>query len=344
MDYWELLKKYTEIPGPGGHEERVQKEFIEDLKPYTDEIELTNVGNVVAHFPGEGRKIVVFGHADEIGYFVRGITEDGFLRISRGRGDKIGYPYSLVGQKALVIGDDGDVRGVFISTSGHVLSTDERNAPLSTRKVFVDLGASSKEEVEERGLHVGCPIIWNPKTERMGNKVFGKAMDDRFTYPAMLSLAESIQGRDLSCDLYLASTIQEETGFRGAHNLAQRGFDVSIALDIGIAGDYPSLPKGQMPIKLGEGPVLVYRDGSIIYNVSTIKELRATAERNGIPYQHGIFENYGSDSQAMVAGGARPNLIATPTRYSHSPFEMMDLDDLDTTVKLLHHYVTESQG
>jgi len=98
-----------------------------------------------------------------------------------------------------------------------------------------------------------------------------------------------------------------------------------------------------MPIKLGEGPVIVYRDGSIIYNVSTIKELRTTAERNGIPYQHGIFENYGSDSQAMVAGGARPNLIATPTRYSHSPFEMMDLDDLDTTVKLLHHYVTESQ-
>ena len=84
----------------------------------------------------------------------------------------------------------------------------------------MDIGASSKEEVEERGLHVGCPIIWNPRTERMGNKVFGKAMDDRFTYPVMLGLAESIQGKDLSCDLYLASTIQEETGFRGAHNLA----------------------------------------------------------------------------------------------------------------------------
>ena len=198
MDYWGLLKKYTEIPGPGGHEGRVQREFMEDIKPYTDEIELSNVGNVISHFPGEGRKIVVFGHADEIGYFVRGITEDGFLRISRGRGDKISYSYSLVGQKALIVGDDGDVRGVFISTSGHVLSTDERNAPLSTRKVFVDIGASSKEEVEERGLHVGCPIIWNPKTERIGNKVFGKAMDDRFTFPVMLGLAESIQGKELS--------------------------------------------------------------------------------------------------------------------------------------------------
>ena len=170
MDYWGLLKKYTEIPGPGGHEERVQREFMEDLKPYTDEVERTNDGNVIAHFPGEGRKIVVFGHADEIGYFVRGITEDGFLRISRGRGDKIGYPYSLVGQKALVIGDDGDVRGVFISTSGHVLSTDERNAPLSTRKVFVDIGASSKEEVEERGYTLAAPSSGTRKRRGLGTR------------------------------------------------------------------------------------------------------------------------------------------------------------------------------
>ena len=191
------------------------------------------------------------------------------------------------------------------------------------------------------GLHVGCPVIWNPVTERMGKKVFGKAMDDRFTYPVMLGIAEKIQDEKLSCDLYLASTVMEEFGFRGAWSLARHGYDVSIALDIGICGDYPSVPKGRMPVKLGGGPVLVYRDSSIIYNIQTIKEMRDIAEKYSIPYQHGLFEGYGSDSQAMISGGARPNLVATPTRYTHSPFEMMHLDDFDPTIELLYRYVTE---
>ncbi|UCD44456.1 MAG: M42 family peptidase [Candidatus Bathyarchaeota archaeon] len=341
MDTYGLLKKYTEIPGPMGHEHRVQKEFMGDLRPYTDEIKLTNVGNVLAHFPAEGRKIVIFGHADEIASYVLSITDDGFLHISRGRGGKVAYPYCLVGQKALVIGDSEDVRGAFISGAGHVLTAKEREAPLENWKIYVDIGASSSEEVEERGIHVGSPIIWNPTTERLGKKVFGKAMDDRFTYPVMLGIAEKIQGEELSCDLYMASTVLEEVGLRGAQSLSRHGFDIGIALDIGIAGDYPALPKGRMPIKLGGGPVLVWRDAGIVYNVDTIRELRETAERHDLPYQHGIFENYGSDGVSMVLGGTKPNLVATPCRYSHMPIEMMHLDDIDQTVELLYRYVTD---
>lgn len=335
-----LLKKYTEIPGPSGYEQRVQNEFTRDLGQYTDEVVNTNVGNVVAHFPGKGRKVAVFGHADEIGWYVLSITDEGFLRLSRGRSDRIGYPYCLVGQKALVIGDSSDVRGCFISTSGHVLNTREREQPLESWNVLVDIGASTKKEVEDLGIHVGSGVIWNPETEAMGKKVFGKAMDDRFTHVVMLSLAELVQDTELSCDLFLASTVQEEVGLKGATDLARQQFDVSIALDVGIAGDYPSLPKGRMPIKLGDGPVLVYRDGSIVYNVDTIKELRGIAEKHGIPYQHGIFENYGSDSSVMMSGGARPNLVATPTRYTHMPIEMMHMEDLENTVKLLFRFVT----
>ena len=341
MDMYGVLKRYTEIPGPSGYEHRVQTEFASDLRAFAGEIETTNVGNVVAHFPGVGRKVVVFGHADEIGWYVLSITDEGFLRLSRGRSDRIGYPYCLVGQKALVIGDDSDVRGCFVSTSGHVLNTREREQPLESWNVLVDIGASTKKEVEDLGIHVGSGVIWNPETEAMGKKVFGKAMDDRFAHTVMLSLAELVQGAELSCDLFLASTVQEEIGLKGAQDLARRQFDVSIALDVGIAGDYPSLPKGRMPIKLGDGPVLVYRDGSIVYDIDTIREIRAVAEKHGIPYQHGIFENYGSDSSVMMSGGARPNLVATPTRYTHMPIEMMHMDDLENTVKLLLRYVTE---
>jgi putative aminopeptidase FrvX len=344
MDMYGLLKKYTELPGPMGHERQVQEEFMTDLKPYTDDVQLTNVGNVIAHLPGEGRKVVVFGHADEIGYYVLSVTDDGFLHISRGRATKIGYPYCLVGQKALILGDSSEVRGAFISTAGHVLNAKEREMPLEPWNVYVDIGAASREEVKEMGVHVGCPIIWNPTTERLGKRVFGKAMDDRFTYPVMLGLAERLKDAEPACDLSLASTVQEEIGLRGAQSLARRGFDVSLALDIGIAGDYPSLPKGRMPVKLGEGPVIAYRDASIVYNVEVIRELRVTAERHEIPYQHAIFEHYGSDSVMMIAGGAKPNLLCTPCRYSHMPIEMVHLDDMERLVELLFWYVTERHG
>ena len=341
MDYYEEIKKYTEIPGPGGHEHRVQAQFIEDISPYATDVKTTNVGNVIAHIEGEGPKVIIFGHADEIAYYTLSITDDGFLHISKGRATKIPYPYTLVGQKALVLGDEKDARGTFISASGHVVPLADRGKPLDPWDVLVDLGAGSREEVEKMGIHVGSPIIWNPVTERLGDKMFGKAMDDRFTYPVMIELARRVQGKKLNCDLYLASSVMEELGLKGAQELAHHGFDISIALDIGIAGDYPTLHKDRMPIKLGEGPVIVYKDASIHYNLEVINALRRTAEANKVPYQHGIFEHYGSDSVAMIAGGAKPNLLCVPCRYSHSPIEMIHLDDVEDIVKLLYLYVTE---
>jgi len=340
MEFFTEIKKYSELPGPMGYEHRVQDVFMKDLQPYVEEIKQTNVGNVVAHVPGEGRKVVVFGHADELAYYVLSVTEDGFLHISRGRANKITFPYTLVGQKALVLGDDRDIRGAFVSATGHVLTPSERENPLDPWKVVVDVGAGSKDEVEDMGVHVGSPIIWNPETERLGNKVFGKAMDDRFAHPVMVELAKRVRGERLGCDLYLASTVQEEIGLRGSQELSRHGFDVSLALDIGIAGDYPPLPKDRMPVKLGAGPVIAYRDAAIVYNVEVIRELRDAAERDEIPYQHGIFEHYGSDSVSMVAGGAKPNLVCVPCRYSHSPVEMIHLDDVENMVRLLQSYIT----
>lgn len=341
LDYYEALKKYTELPGPMGHEGRVQKQFISDLEPHVESVETTSVGNVVAKVGGEGRKVVIFGHADEIGYFVLSITDDGFLHITTGNQNKIGYPYTLVGQKALVVGDHGDIRGAFVSASGHVLAAKERDRPLEKWNVIVDIGASSKEEVESLGIHVGSPIIWNPTTERIGDKAFGKAMDDRFTHPVMIELAKRVKDKKLNCELHLASTIQEEIGQHGAKALSRHGFDVSIALDIGIAGDYPAVPKGRATIKLGEGPVIAYKDAGTHYNMEIINELRASADRNEIPYQHGIFEHYISDSAHMIAGGAKAALVCTPTRYSHSPIEMIHLNDLEQLVQLLVAYVTD---
>ena len=340
---FKILKKYTEIPGPVGNEHRVHNEFIGDLGKFTNEVKLTNIGNVLAHFPGEGQRVIILGHADEICYFVVSITDDGFLHITRStpRSDKISYPYSLVGQKALILGDLADVRGVFIAPSGHILRLDERYMPLVERNVLVDIGASSSQDVIDQGIHVGTPIIWNPTTERFGKKIIGKAMDDRLSHAIMVKLAERLESAQLSCDLFMASTVQEEIALLGAHALSLGDYDVALAIDIGIAGDYPPLERERMPIKLGDGPVIVYKDAQAHYNIEIIKNLRAISGKYKIPYQHGVFTNYGSDSGAMIKGGVKPNLIAPPCRYTHSPYEMVHEDDLENTVTLLYHYVTK---
>jgi tetrahedral aminopeptidase len=340
---YELLKKYSEIPGPVGYEGRVQKQFIKDLKPLVKTVELTNTGNVLAHIPGKGKKVVIFGHADEICYYVRHVTDDGFLKIfgMTGRMDKLGFPYTCVGQKALVLGDIADARGVLATKSGHLLTETERAKPIEYTDIFVDVGATNKKEVDDLGIRLGSPIIWNPSLERLGDKVFGKAMDDRLSHAIEIKLAERLKNVKLNCDLYLASTVMEEHGLKGAMDLSRGGYDISIALDIGICGDYPTLEPGRSPVKLGQGPGIVWKDGSIHYNVETNRELIEISKKHGIPYQDALFTGYGSDSSVMIGGGSKPVLITPPTRYSHQPHEMMHLKDLEWTVDLLYHYVTE---
>ena len=173
MDMYKILKEYTEIPGPVGHEKRVQQRFMKDLAPYTDEVELTNVGNVVAHIPGEGRKVVIFGHADEVAYFVLSITDDGFLHLSKGRSGYVWYPYSLVGQKALVVGDKGDVRGAFISTSGHLLNHKEREQPLDLWNVYVD---KLDKEIQQKWIYQPLADV----VHRVSAVLFGHTVREKF--------------------------------------------------------------------------------------------------------------------------------------------------------------------
>jgi endoglucanase len=344
---FKLVKELSEIPGPVGHEERVQAYLFEYFKKFTDEVKITNIGNLIAHFPGKGKKILINAHADEIGYVVQSITDDGFLKVtphdpsSQQRG-RITYPYCTVGQKALVLGFKQPLRGVFATTTGHVLKTVEREKELSFWDIFVDVGVSSKDEILESGITVGSPVIWNPVTERFGKLISGKAMDDRALLAVMLKLCERLVGADLAYDVYMASTVQEEIGFVGASALAFEGdFDIALSLDVGLAGDIPSIEKDRMQIKLGEGPVLVHKDGAIHYDYRVLRELVEVAEKNNIAVQHGVFLYYSSDCKSLVTSNAKPCLVAPPTRYTHSPFETVHEDDLTDIVDLVYHFVTK---
>jgi len=340
-----IVKTLTELPGPIGNERAVQDWIEERWQEFAADVRRTRVNNVLARVGGEGEKLVLVAHADEICYVVKSITDDGFVHFGPYYGDTIGRPQRTMmplNQPAAIVTDAGIVEGVFATPSGHVLNPTVRTEfKFEWNDWFVELGCRSREEVETLGVHIGCKILWNPPTRRIGSSLItGKAMDDRAALAIATLAGERLAGRDdLRFEVWLASTIQEENGLIGASSLYDEvPFDRCIALDVGLTGDVPGVDDKNFTSKLGEGPVVVYSDSSAHYTWDFAQELVATGQRNSTPVQRGVFQNYGSDGASLMKRGVATALIAYPTRYTHSPIETVDERDIDATVDLIVAY------
>ena len=285
------------------------------------------------------------GHADEIGFVVRGVDARGFVWLADGQGSSRSFHARYpVGQPALILTRTGCVPGIFATATGHIFSTrDDSGADLadSASTIFVDIGASSREEAEALGVHVGAGVVWNPATQRLGTRFVGKAIDNRVALALMTHVLLDLDPADLTYDLTMAATVQEEIGLVGAQSLGGAGrFDLAIAIDNGPIADYPGTDEGELPVCLGEGPTLVYKDAMAHYDRRVIQRLLDVAERNEIGVQHGIFPGFGSDGVALLRAGIPTALLALATRYTHSPFEMGDVRDIDVALRLLKAFVT----
>ena len=311
--------------------------------PKTKRVWTAKVGNLLAHVGGQGPILLVQAHADEISFVVRSIDANGFIWIAGGQAGTANptkrYP---VGQPALVLGRGEHVEGVFATITGHILNAAQRQKDaLEYDDLFVDIGASSRDEVLARGIHIGAGVIWNPPVRRLGTRIYGKAIDDRISLAIMTLLLEQVDPADLRYDLYFAATVQEEIGLAGAMSLrADVDADLAIALDNGLVGDIPTVSEREMPTVLGGGPTLVHKDHHVHYDYNLIWKLADLAERSGIPVQHAIYQQFGSDGAALIRQGIPAALIAPSTRYTHSAFEMIDERDFDHTLALLKAFVT----
>lgn len=308
------------------------------------QIHRSRTGNLYAHVGGSGRKVLIQAHADEIGFIVRSIDKDGFLHLATAQVQDDPAKRFPVGQSALVLGRDGPIDGLIAAGSGHVLTDEQRNRKSFTyADMWVDIGVESREEAETIGIHPGARVIWNPPLRRVGQRLYGKALDDRMFLAFMTRLLDDDVVNNLDCELHFAVTVQEENGLIGAealhHDLQP---DVALALDVGLAGDVPAVSENTMPTRLGGGPILVHKDASTHYSREVLWELADLAASRDIPVQHAIFERFGSDGAQFIRHGIPTALIGTPTRYTHSPFEMSDVRDLDATLDLLRGYVTAS--
>lgn len=343
----EIMRDLMAIPGPTGQERMVMDWLREQWDGKVERLWTAKGGNLFAHVGGSGPKLLIEGHADEIGFVVRSVDREGFIWLAGGqasRGDFTRrYP---VGQPALIVTRDGLVEGLFATTTGHIVSEQQaQKGRIDYYDLFVDIGASSSDEVIQRGIYPGAGVIWNPPTRQFGTRVIGKAVDDRFALAVMTLLVESLDRSKLGYDLYLAATIQEEIGLVGAKALrSEVDADLAIALDNGPVGDIPTVDRRTLPTRLGGGPALVHKDNYGHYNEELIWRLADVAKTANIPVQHAVWEFFGSDGQALIQQGIPTALIGLSTRYTHSPFEMYDTRDFDYSLALLEAFITTPVG
>ncbi len=341
----DTLTELMALPAPSGQEEPVLAWCRERWAALGADVEATPIGNVVAHVGGNGPRLLLQGHADEISFIVRSIDARGFVWLADGQGSNRSFHARYpVGQPALILGRSGQVPGIFAAPTGHILSTrDDKGADLpdTAGTIFVDVGAESRAEAEAMGVHVGAGVIWNPVTQRLGTHYVGKAIDNRVALALMTHLLMEIDQGDLQYDLTVAATVQEEIGLVGAQSLGgPERYDLAIAIDNGPIADYPGTDEGDLPIHLGRGPTLIYKDAMVHYDRRVIGQLLETATNREIPIQHGVYPGFGSDGAALIRAGIPTALLAIATRYTHSPFEMGDERDLDGALQLLQAFVT----
>jgi len=337
------LIELMELPGPTGQEEPVLAWCREHWAALGAEVSSTPIANVIARIPGDGPKLLIQGHADEIGFVVKSIDAAGFICLSDGQaGGRKPAQRFPVGQPALIVGREKHVAGLFATACGHILSTkSEADRPLTENDIFVDIGARSRLEAAGLGVHVGAGVIWNPPTRRLGSRLYGKAIDDRVALALMTHLLMIVEPSEFAYDLTLAATIQEEIGLIGAMSLDKSGpFDLAIAIDNGPIADYPGVDQREIPVSLGEGPAIVYKDSWTHYDRRIINQLLDISGKQDIPVQPCIFPGFGSDGAALIRAGIPTALLAIATRYTHSPFEMLDERDLEAALQLLIAFAT----
>jgi putative aminopeptidase FrvX len=344
-ELFSLIKELTELVGPVGQESAVL-DYVEPLwEAAGATIERTRIGNVVAHAGGQGPKVLLVAHADELCYLVRAIDPGGFLWLANGQGWERKTSlrnWYTVGQPVHVLARSGPIAGVLAAATGH-LATLALPEPteMTWNDFWVDTGLS-REELLARGVTPGTRVVWDATTTQRGPHVVGKALDDRVPLAVITEVLRRVPLAERGCELTLACTVQEEVGLIGAFALATRErFDAAIVVEIGMAGDIPGVDERMMPLRLGGGPVLVHKDALVHYDYALTRRLEQVAQGAGIPIQHAIFGSFGSDGAALMKADIPAALVAFPTRYTHSPFETGHLGDIEALISWIAACVRE---
>jgi endoglucanase len=349
-DLFELIQELTEFIGPVGQEGEIIAHIEQLWQSLGIQTERTAIGNLLGRVGGQAssqtgvrRKLLIAAHADELCYLVRAIDPNGFLYLANGQNWTRTTDlrnFFTVGSRVRVLSRTGEIPGVIASATGHAATMALPDLKeLTWDDLWVDTGLS-RDELIARGVTPGTRIVWEGKTELWGQKVVGKALDDRVPLAVMTEMVKRVPKDSLAWDVTLAATVQEEVGLIGASALASREkFDAAIIVEIGLAGDVPTIGLNAIPVRLGGGPTLVHKDSVIHYDHALTSALEQTAKDAAIPIQHAVFSSFGSDGAWFMRNDIPTAMMCFPARYTHSPFEMGHLGDIEQMVDWLAAFV-----
>ena len=344
---FELLSDLVSTPGLPGRESRVAALIRSRLPASPWESRLDPLGNLVARLPGTGMKVMLVAHMDEVGLIVRRITPDGFLLVERLGGMHI---RSLPGASL----DVWTLKGRVVAQAGLLPQHLDNSQILKLEDIYLDIGASSRAEVEARGVRVGDGLTWSAVTNLTAvDRVVSKALDDRLGCLALLSLAHNLQPTAIHFDLYLAFVVQEETGLMGGVPLVnQLAPDIVIGIDGTLAFDTPDLEGQQSDIRLGAGPAIKLMDairgktGSYLPDWELTERLRSLAQQHAIPLQVEVTTGLSTAVTPLPFAGAgvRTAALSIPIRYHHSPVETADVRDVTGMLELLSVFLGQASS
>lgn len=341
----DFLKRLLETASPSGYERNAASLWKEEAKDFADSVYGDIHGNSIAKISSGNysfpERIMLAGHIDEIGFIVSAIDDDGFVYF-----EPIGGfdPQIFPGQRVKVYSrnfSSNFIKGCIGRPPVHRLSDEEKKQVVKTENLWIDVG----EKENAKKIWIGDYGVIDYSPESWGDILVARGLDDRIGAFAVLEALRTIEKEKLETAVYAVATVQEEIGLRGATTST---YDIKpkigIAVDVTFASDYPGAKKHGAGIKMGGGPVI-----AIGPNITPAihDALVETAKENNIPYQiEAMPRGTGTDANViqLSRAGVATGLVSIPNRYMHSPCEMVDLRDVEHTIKLLARFCGKSIG
>ena len=338
-----FLYKYLNNASPTGFEASGQQIWLDYIKPFVDSYFTDSYGTVVGVInPQAEYKVVIEAHADEISWFVNYINNDGYIYVRRNGGSDHMIAPSM---RVNIHTDKGIVPGVFGWPAIHVRKEGKEDSP-TLDNIFIDVGARTKEEVLEMGIHVGCVITFKDELQELNGKFLsGRALDNRIGGYMIAEVARRIKESEIKLpfSLYVVNAVQEEIGLRGAEMIASR-IKPNVAIITDVCHDttapmYNKISSGDQ--SAGKGPVLTY--GAAVHK-KLLDLIIATAKKNDIPFQRAAASrSTGTDTDAFAYSheGVPAALISLPLKYMHTTVETASKEDIDNVISLMCKFLEE---
>lgn len=336
----ELLRKLSNAFGPSGNEGDVAEILKAELEEYADETRVDKLGSIFFyHYGKEGYpRIMLSAHMDEVGFIITYMEENGFLRFETLGGITNNI---LLGQRILLRGEKGYLKGIIGTKPPHIMTPEEQNKIIPKEDLFIDIGADNLNQAQEKGAEVGTLGVFDVEFTDIGDGYFrGKAFDDRAGCTVLTEVFKSMKNSPYN--IVAVGSVQEELGLRGARTAAwQVDPDYGLALEGTFVADVPNTRPDRVSSKIKGGPVITILDKTVFTHPTVLKTLVKVGKEKSIPFQFKKVPMGGTDAGAihLTKAGVPSGVVAVPCRYIHGPASIIHADDLKNTIKLVTEFV-----